>query len=147
MVQKDFIVRVIEQWAAFLWAIVFNKKIGNYDIALEKIEEAYNCLLNLKSNKIKNLSVNEIIKNNTYEKILNTDNIEIIANLLFEEADLIEQINGLNKITSDYYHKTFMLFYILKNKMNTQKHNGKIDEIMDLFGNPVGFLTSLTKYR
>jgi hypothetical protein len=131
MVQKDYIVRVIEQCAAFLWAIVFNKKIGNYNTALEKIEEAYNGLLNLKSNKIKNLKINEIIKNNTYEKILNTDNIGIIANLIFEEADIIEQINGPNKITLEYYQKSFMLFYILKDKMDTQKHNEKIDGIIN----------------
>jgi hypothetical protein len=48
---------------------------------------------------------------------------EIIVNLIFEEADLIEQINGPNKITLEYYQKLFMLFYILKDKMDTQKHN------------------------
>ncbi|MDR2807717.1 MAG: DUF6483 family protein [Spirochaetaceae bacterium] len=130
MVQRDYIVRIIEQFAAFLWAIIFNKKIRNYDIALEKIEEAYNELLNSKSNKIKSLEVDEIVKSNTYEKVLNTDNIEIIANLLSEEADIIEQINGLNRITSEYYQKSFVLFYVLANKMNTRKHDEKIDEII-----------------
>jgi len=41
----DYILRMIEQLAAYLWAIVFNKRAQNYDVAVEKIEEAYNGLL------------------------------------------------------------------------------------------------------
>ena len=41
----DYILRLIEQFAAYLWAIVFNKKAQNYDLAMEKIEQAYNGLL------------------------------------------------------------------------------------------------------
>jgi hypothetical protein len=131
MSQKDYILRVIEQLAVFLGAIIFNKKIKNYDFAIEKIEEAYNGLLNLDGEKIKNLEFNEIIKNNTYEDILNKDNIEIIANLLFEEADIIEQINGLNKVSFEYYQKSFVLFYLLTNEITTQKYYEKIDEIIN----------------
>jgi len=32
MVQTDYIMRIIEQFAAFLWAIVFNKKSQNNEL-------------------------------------------------------------------------------------------------------------------
>ena len=41
MTQTDYIMRIIEEWAVFFWSIVFNKKMRYYDLALEKIEEAY----------------------------------------------------------------------------------------------------------
>jgi hypothetical protein len=74
-------------------------------MALEKIEETYNGLLNTDGNKIKSLIFHEIIKSNTYNGIINIDNIEIIANLTFEEADILERINGLNIISRDNYEK------------------------------------------
>jgi hypothetical protein len=130
MVQKDYIVRIIEQLAAFLWTIVFNKRIKNYDIALEKIEEAYNGLLFLSSDKVKNLSADEIIQNNTYKNILNKDNIEIIANLLFEEADVIEKINGSNYISLEYFQKSFVLFNKILEPDNHKKYFYKMNEII-----------------
>jgi hypothetical protein len=144
MVSKDYFMRMIEQLAAFLSAIVFNKKIKNFDFALEKIEDAYNGLLYLDGNKIKNLDVNEIIKNNTYGNVLNKDNIEIIASLLFEEADIIEQINGLNKMSLEYYQKSFVLFCLLVNEMNIQK-NEKTDEIINKLKKYE--VTNETKYK
>ena len=130
MVQTDYIMRIIEQFAAFLWAIVFNKKAQNYDIALEKINEAYNELLHLDGNLVKNSEVNEIIQNNTFRNILDKDNIEIIANLLYEEADIVEQINGKNDSSNDCYEKSVILFCKLFEKDNIKKYSEKIDGIL-----------------
>ena len=129
MVQKDYILRMIEELGAFLSAIILNKKIQNYDFALEKIEEAYNGLLFLGSDKVKYLDFDEIIKNNTFGDILNKDNIEIIATLLFEEADIIEKINGNNLISLDYFQKSFMLFNRITEQNNSKKYFEKINEI------------------
>jgi len=128
MVKTDYIIRIIEQFAAFLWAIVFNKKIQNYDLALEKIEEAYNGLLHLNANELKKLNANEIIKNNTYKNVLDKDNIEIISNLLFEEADIIERKNGLNIESFEYYKKSVELFIVLSNENGTKDFHKNIDE-------------------
>jgi hypothetical protein len=144
MLQEDYIMRMIEQFAAFLWAIVFNKKIKNYDSAIEKIEEAYNGLLHTDGSKIKELEVNEIIRDNTHGNILNKENIDIIANLLFEEADIGEQINGLNTISLEYYQKAFMLFCLLANEVNIQRHE-KINEIINKLKNYE--VTNETKYK
>jgi len=126
----DYILRIIEQFAAYLWAIVFNKKAQNYDIAIEKIEEAYNGLLNKKGKDIKDLSVIEIIDNNTFKNILENDNIEIIANLLYEEAEINELKNGYNKYSLEYYYKSLKLLFSLRNGLNTEKYNKKIYEVL-----------------
>ena len=110
MVQTDYIMRIIEQFAAFLWAIVFNKNAQNYDIALEKVNEVYNGLLNINPNEIKYLSVDEIIKLNTHKNITDNDNLKIIAILLFEEADIYEKMNGINKESLEGYLKSMNLF-------------------------------------
>ena len=126
----DYILRIIEQFAAYLWAIVFNKKAQNYDIAIEKIEEAYNGLLNRKGKDIKDLGVIEIVEYNTFGNILEIDNIEIIANLLYEEAEINELKNGYNKHSLEYYYKSLKLFFLLINELNTEKYNNKIDEVL-----------------
>jgi hypothetical protein len=135
MASKDFIIRTIEQLAAYLWSIIFNKKIKNYEYALETIEEAYNGLLNSTGNTIKKLEFNEIIGSNTKDNILNIDNIEIIANLLFEEADIIEQKDGLNNISQEYYQKTVLLFLKMFEETGKQEHKNKIEEIVSKVSN------------
>ncbi|MDR0312633.1 MAG: DUF6483 family protein [Treponema sp.] len=126
----DYILRVIEQFAAYLWAIVFNKKAQNYDIAIEKIEEAYNELLYRKGNDLKDLSAVEIIEINSNGNLIEKENIEIIANLLYEEAEITELRNGPNNLSLEYYCKSLKLFLLLMNKMDTQKFIKNIDEII-----------------
>jgi hypothetical protein len=126
----DYILRIIEQFAAYLWAIVFNKKAQNYDIATEKIEEAYNGLLYRKGNDIKDSSTDEIIANNSNGNILEKENIEIIANLLYEEAEITELRNGHNDLSLEYYSKSLQLFFLLMNELDTPKFISNIDEII-----------------
>jgi hypothetical protein len=135
MVRTDYIIRMIEQLGAFLWAIVFNKKVQNYDLALEKIEEAYNGLLHLNADELKKLSANEIIKNNTYKNVLDKENIEIISNLLFEEADIIERKNGPNITSFEYYTKSIELFFALLTENETKDFHKNIDEIINKLAN------------
>ena len=132
MAQTDYIMRIIEQFADFLWAIVLNKKAQNYDFALEKINEAYNGLLYLNADKIKNLSANEILENNTHKGSLDKNNIEIIANLLFEEADILENINGNNIVSFEYYQKSIELFIKLVNETAKTQYCENIEEINTL---------------
>jgi hypothetical protein len=145
MVQKDYMVRIIEQLATFLWSILFNKKIRNYEYALGEIEKAYNGLLHIDGDRIKNLELDDIIKNNTNGNGLNIDNIEIIATLLFEEADILEQLNGINIISGTYYQKSFALFYQIYQKTKTKKHIKNIEEIIVKINNYI--VTDETKYN
>jgi hypothetical protein len=126
----DYILRMIEQFAAYLWAIVFNKKAQNYDIAIEKIEEAYNGLLDRKGNEIKELSAVEIIEDNTNGNILENENNEIIANLLYEEAEINELKTGYNDLSLEYYGKSLKLFILLTNEIDTQKYSKNIDTLI-----------------
>jgi hypothetical protein len=130
MAQKDYIIRTIEQLATFLFSIIFNKRINNFDMALEKIEEAYNGLLNTDGEKIKNLTFDEIIEGNTFNGTINIDNVEIIANLFFEEADILERLNGLNVVSKKYYEKSFLLFYKIYRETRKEKYDKRIIEIV-----------------
>ncbi|MDR1399273.1 MAG: DUF6483 family protein [Treponema sp.] len=122
MSQKDYIIRMIDQLAACLWSIVCNKKIGNYEYALEEIEQAYNTLLNSDGNTIKQLNAAAISKANAS----NSANITAIASLLFEEADILECINGINAISAEYYQKAFLLLLTLK----TGQYTDTLDQII-----------------
>ena len=130
MAQQDYIIRMIEQLAAFLWSIIFNKEVGIYEYALEEIESAYNGLLGLDSSKIKNLEIDEIIKNNTCENGLNIGNIEAIASLLFEEADILERMQGINRQSGAYYQKAFSLFCIAYQESNIKRYLEKSTEVL-----------------
>jgi len=121
----DYILKIIEQFAAYLWAIVFNKRTQNYDLAIEKIEEVYTGLLLKNGDDIKELTVVDIIKNNQNE------NIEIIANLLYEEADIIELRNGYNDLSLEYYIKSFKLFFFLINETESKIFNKNADDIIN----------------
>jgi hypothetical protein len=135
MVQTDYIIRIIEQFAAYLWAIVFNKKAQNYDIAFEKIEEVYNGLLHLDPKIIKILTVDEIIDKSTYNNVLDKENIEIIASLFFEEADILERINGTNPQSFHFYQKSIELFLILYKEMEERQTIEYINQIISKLEN------------
>ncbi|MCL2412296.1 MAG: sodium bicarbonate transporter family protein, partial [Treponema sp.] len=134
MLESDFLMRYVmrfmEQFTAILLAIIFDKKSENYDTALEKINEAYKELLHLNPDEIKCLPTNEIIENNTRNNILDMDNIEVIANLLFQEADILEMINGSSLLSVDYYQKSIELFIMLFNTKNDKKFCKNIEEVI-----------------
>jgi len=135
MVSADYIMRMIEQFGVFLGAIILYKRRRQFGLALEKIEEAYNGLLHLNADELKKLSVNEIIENKTYKNVLDKDSIEIISRLLFEEADIIERINGPNMESFEYYKKSIELFFILSSENETKDFHENIDEIITKLAN------------
>jgi hypothetical protein len=56
MIQKDYIMRMIEQLSVVLMKILFNKEIKNYAQALFEIDSAYKNLLGFDPNHIKNMT-------------------------------------------------------------------------------------------
>jgi len=131
MVKTDYILRMIEQASAFLAAIVFNKKVQNYDFALERITEAYNGLLYLGAGELKNFSVADIVKSNTQRGELDRTSVEVIACLMFEEADINERINGANAASLALYEKSLALFLLLCESADARKFHNNADEIAE----------------
>jgi hypothetical protein len=82
--------RVLDHLAEFLYEIVFDKRTGNYDLALEAVEKAYQALFGLDGKKLKLLSKAEI------EEALDKDHIEALARLFYEEADIGNSLKGPN---------------------------------------------------
>jgi hypothetical protein len=59
---------------------------------------------------------------------LDQDNIEITASLLFEEADILERVNGRNILSFDYYQKSIELNLKLYNETLLEKYCKYIEE-------------------
>jgi len=134
MIQKDYIMRMIEQLSGVLIKILFNKQTKDYVQAFFEINSAYKNLLGLDPEYIKALSEDEIVGMLTSNGSIDAEKSIIIAELLREEAEIIELENGLNNTVFDMFHKSFYL-YIEAIKCNSiykqNEYLKKIDKIVE----------------
>lgn len=120
MIRQDYIMRMIEQLIKVLSKILFNKETGNYQEAINNIDNAFSNILGLDYNLINTLSVKDIISLLRISK----DDVRvsvkciIIAKLLKERAE-IENLSDKENLNSVYaYQKSLGLYLegILNNK-------------------------------
>jgi hypothetical protein len=86
MFQRDYILRLIEEFAKFLAAITGLKAGGNLEEALKKIDEAYNELLEVNPKMIKSLSEDEVLDFFQKEKKYDNQQLNMAAELLYQEG-------------------------------------------------------------
>lgn len=86
MFQRDYILRMIEEFAKFLAAITGLKAGGNLEEALKKIDEAYNELLEVNPKMIKSLSEDEVLDYFQKEKEYDNQQLNMVAELLYQEG-------------------------------------------------------------
>lgn len=86
MFQRDYILRMIEEFAKFLAAITGLKAGGNLEEALKKIDEAYNELLEVDPKMIKSLSEDEVLDYFQKEKKYDNQQLNMVAELLYQEG-------------------------------------------------------------
>ena len=134
MFQEDYILRLIEILTIYLQDIVFNIRHHNYDLALHKINQTYKRLLHVDPDGMKHKTTDEIIECNTHNDVLEKDNIEVIANLLFLEAFVLEQIHKYNESSFEFYQKSFELFYLLYGLTENKKYTMNINEVIPKLG-------------
>ena len=111
MLEKDYIMRMIQQLSIVLAKIIFNKEIKNYEQALLEIDKSLNSLLGLNRIKIAEMTENELFD---YLDKIGGENAEkyfVLAELLREEGEICELNNRGDFLTSLYYEKAFT-FYI-----------------------------------
>lgn len=93
MIKKDFILRMVEEFARFLAAITKLRLEGELDKALQKIEDVFNGMIKIDPKLIKSMSVDEMMDFLLKEKKFDNHYLKMIAELLFEEG-LIYVENG-----------------------------------------------------
>lgn len=84
MITRDYLVRLIEQVAAFVASIVGAKREGNFDAGLRLVDEAYDDLLDM------DRELFEIADSATLSQLLGPPGkVRAIARLCFEQAELL----------------------------------------------------------
>jgi len=86
MIRKDYILRMVEEFAKFLAAIMGLKDEGKYEEALKKIDSVYTGLLNIEPVTVKAISTDEVLDFLKTEKKFTNQYLNMVAELLYEEG-------------------------------------------------------------
>jgi len=90
MIRKDYILRMVEEFAKFLSAIVGLKREGKFDEALRKIDEAYKKLFDLDPIVLKSVDSSELLDFLQTEKGYSNNYLKMVAEMLFEEGQIYD---------------------------------------------------------
>jgi hypothetical protein len=88
---EDFILRMIRLATAALAQIIGLKKGGQYPQALQAIDQALEEVLGLKADLIRAMDDESLLSALTQQERLDTDRLIILADLFFEEADILSR--------------------------------------------------------
>jgi hypothetical protein len=86
---EDYIMRMIRLATAALVQIIGLKKGGKYIEALQAIDQALEEVLGLKASLIRSMDDESLLSAMTQQDRLDTDRLLILADLFFEEADIL----------------------------------------------------------
>ena len=108
MIQRDYLMRMVEMLSIVLEKVLFNKEKKNYDLAEEDIETAAKTMVGLDLKLIKLLSIEDILKliktSDTY-----TGRCLVSAELLKEYADILGE-KGKSQESVNIYLKSLRLY-------------------------------------
>jgi len=133
MFQRDYLMRIIEQLTAVLMRVVLHKEAKNYTKALIEIDLAYQTLLNVDPNLIKQMTVEELVEWLGAGGRFDTEKSLIIAELLREEAEIQELNTGFTDAIFNLLAKSFYLYVetiMNDSRYNQQEYAGKIDTVV-----------------
>jgi hypothetical protein len=88
---EDFILRMIRLATAALAQIIGLKKGGQYPEALQAIDQAFEEVLGLKADLIRAMDDESLLSALTQQDRLDTDRLVILAELFYEEADILSR--------------------------------------------------------
>ena len=115
MIRKDYILRMVEEFAKFLAAIVGLKNEGKFDEALTKIDSVYRGMLDLDPVVVKSVYGSELLDLLQNEKDYSNTYLKMIAELLFEEGQIYDS-NGDPVSARNVLEKSKILIdYLMEN--------------------------------
>ncbi len=117
MLSDDFIIRMIRQATAVLKRIIGLKQAGDYQEALEEIDQTVEQLLGMDKEIIKMMDDESIYRILTKEEQIDLERLGFIADLYKEEGDIL--LLQDQKQDSDNYYLSSLNYY-LKISMNSE---------------------------
>ncbi len=132
MVNKDYIMRLIEQLSQAIAKILFNVENKNYEAAINEINLSYKGLTGLDPSLVNSLSDQEIIFFLTKGRTADSEKYLVIARLLRAEAELNEITKKDFNDALEKYQKSLSLYleFFLNNIDATKNYSSHIEFIL-----------------
>lgn len=118
MFKRDYVMRLIEEFARFLAMIVGLKLEGKLDEAMKTIEGVYGELLDLDPKGLKSMDQEELLKFLQGEKQFDYERLKMVAELLYQEG-MIYAENGDPVTARNVLEKSKMLIDFLMENDST----------------------------
>jgi hypothetical protein len=135
MLSDDYILRMIQQGTIVLSRIIGLKKAGDYQEALQEIDQSLEQVLGFNKEIIRNMDDESIYKILTKDEQIDIKRLGIIADLYKEEGDIFAR---LGQTENHNYYLRSLNYYLLKytneepsQQMETMK---KINDIIKIIG-------------
>jgi hypothetical protein len=135
MLQRDYILRLIEEFGKFLAAITGLKLEGKLEEALKKVDETYNELLEIDPKVVKSLNEDEVLPFFQEEKKYDNKQLNMVAELLYQEG-MIYTEEGDPVSARNVLEKSKILINYLMDNDSTFSYDwyeklGEIDHALD----------------
>jgi hypothetical protein len=111
MLSDDYILRMIQQGTIVLSRIIGLKKAGDYQEALQEIDQSLEQVLGLNKEIIRNMDDESIYKILTKDEQIDIKRLGIIADLYKEEGDIVSR---QGQPESHNYYLRSLNYYLLK---------------------------------
>ena len=92
MIKKDYILRIVEEFARVLAAILGLRQGGQLDEALMQTDKAYRGMLDVDPVVLKSVSLDQLLDYLQNEKEFDRYYLKMIAELLFEEGMIYHEL-------------------------------------------------------
>jgi hypothetical protein len=135
MLQRDYILRLIEEFGKFLAAITGLRLEGKLEEALKKVDETYNELLEIDPKVVKSLNDDEVLGFFQEEKKYDNKQLNLVAELLYQEGMIYSEEGDPVSARNVLEKSKILINYLMENdstfSYDWYKKLGEIDHILE----------------
>ncbi len=131
MIEKDYLLRLIQQFTAVLAKIIFNKKIQNYDQAFVEIDKALNGLLGLTHADALSLPVDRLLQMLRESAGDFSEKCYVLAELLRQDGE-ISELGHKNQFLARQNYERSLFFYLETLAVDQHFQHAEIHDKMKL---------------
>jgi len=115
MFSRDYIMRLIEEFARMLAAISGLKLEGKLDEALKKVDDAYNDLLHIAPSTLMSLKGQEVIKVLQDELKFESQQLRMVAELLYEQGQIYNELGDPVSAKNVFEKARILIGFLMEN--------------------------------